>query len=277
MKHNKGFSLVELMVVVGLISGIAVVMMNLNKNMMDNKVKLESDVEIVTSVTEIIALLSSPENCVNSLFGRNAANTPPGTILNLRRGTTPGVVTLPVNTPSGNASIVIKSYSLSDSDADVDVATNTTKIIMNYQRKKAQIGGSGDIIKKVKLNVTVDALGNITECRAMADSDIWSRGAGTDIFYAAGFVAIDHSTPTVPLDVAGPIKSGLQTRGAACTANEVGATGVDSTTRRIVHCTPGLVWSFVEVILENKNIGSPCSLGSQSLARDATGRLLICR
>ncbi len=162
-----------------------------------------SEASLITN--EMIAILSDPANCLASLGGKDAATTNAGSILNMVQKAQPR---FQVNNAYGNGKIKINSYSLTASDPDVGLATNTTMLHINFNRKATQ-PGAGDIVKKIKLYVEVDGTNKITLCRSLstASTDIWSRGSGGDIYYAGGRVGIETASPTSTLQVAGGIRA----------------------------------------------------------------------
>ena len=197
--HESGFSLVEIMIAASMLAGISLGVNQLVKSMSQSQVKFNVDSETSLINNEIVSILSSPADCIATLGGKNAANTSTGSVLGISHNGSMKYVTAQLY---GNAQVKVLSYELSASDPDVSIASKTTKLVINFERKSIQ-AGTGNIIKKIRLYVDVDGAGNITSCRSLSSSsaDIWTRGTGSDILYSAGNVGIGVATPSSTLDV----------------------------------------------------------------------------
>ncbi len=203
--NNSGFGLVEVMVAAGILGALAVVLMNLNKQSATTLVKSKVDQESLLVVNEMVSILSDPVNCMASLGGRNAESTAPGVILRLFHKGQPKFA---VNTESGDAGLKVKSYSISAAAPGVSLATNTTNLSINFERKKIQ-NGSGDIVKNMRLHVEFDSANNITGCRSLssASTDIWTRADAGDIYYSGGRVGVGTADPRGMLEVVGGVRA----------------------------------------------------------------------
>ena len=204
-----GFSLVEIMIALGLLGAVSMGVLELTKMMNQNSTKFNVDSDTTLITNELVAILSNPVHCLATFSGKNAVNTASGVVNYIKVNAEHRYAT---NAPTGNSGVKINAYSLSDSDPDVDVPSNTTNLIIHFARKKAQVG-SGDIIKKIKLYVEVNGTGLITNCRSLSSSstDIWSRGNGGDIYYSGGNVGIRTTAPTATLTVVGTASISGQT------------------------------------------------------------------
>lgn len=238
---NRGFSLVELMVVVGLLGGVSLVVMNLTKQSTKSSTKYQFDSEIMLITNEINGIISDPNKCLTTFTNATQAASPALPVLNA----TPANVTNPTGiagTPStvrkytlaggpyGNGGVEIASYSL-----DL-AATPDPLLTINFQNKS--ILGTGTIPKTIKLYVEKNGAGIITICRSLstASVDIWSHGTGTDIYYDAGKVGIGTTTPAVKLDVAGEIRPGSSGIAAGGTCANEGAIAYDLAAHVPVYC-----------------------------------------
>lgn len=197
--QNAGFSLVEIMIAAGILAAISAGVMQVMKNMSQSQVKYNADSEAALITNEIVAILSSPANCLATLGGKNAANTAVGAITGITQG---AATKFQAGQRFGDAQVKVNSYALSAAEPDVSIASKTTKLIIRFERKAAQ-AGTGDVIKKIRMYVDVDGGGNITSCRSLSSSsaDIWTRAAGSDIHYSAGNVGVGTVTPGAPLDI----------------------------------------------------------------------------
>lgn len=201
-KNNRGFSLVELMIVVGLLAGVSLVVMNLTKQTNKSSSKYQFDSEIMLITNEINGILSDPNKCLTTFTNATQAASPATPVLNA----TPANVTNPTGIaeipstarkytlaggPYGNGGVMIASYSL-------DLAATPDPLLTINFSKKA-ILGTGTTPKTIKLYVEKTGPGVITLCRSIstASTDIWSRGTGTDIFYAGGVRVGDETQATI--------------------------------------------------------------------------------
>lgn len=205
-KRN-GFSIVELLIVVGGLAGLALVSMNVAKMNTKSSVKFTQDSDIQSIINEMAAELSNNAKCLASIGGKNALNDTTVTNLNNKYFTVGAGGTAGY----GNSNLKISSYAIVGvSDADV-VTNNTSYLNIIFQNKNILAGESGPttVTKKVKLYVVVDGTRNITDCRTIpgASSDVWVRGAGNVIYYSTGFVGVGTPTPTERLEVNGTLKT----------------------------------------------------------------------
>ncbi len=211
----KGFSLVEVLVAAGMIGVIGLGVMSLTKQSTESAKTLEVNSEMVTVLNEIRAILSDPINCKKSLQGLGAASTANAVdslIYVNKAGTDVNkfeTISRNANARYGQGRIKITSYSLDDSGAGVDVASEeTTNLVVSFDRGKG-IAGNQNINKNIKIWVDVDAGGNIQDCRSISATAnlIWTRSNvnQNDIFYAGGQVGIGINDPTdgFQLDVEG--------------------------------------------------------------------------
>ena len=208
LKNDRnGFSIVELLMVLGGLAGLALVSMNVAKMNTKSSVKFTQDSDIQGMINEIAADLSNNAKCLSSLGGKNALNATDITNLNNKYYT----VAAGGTAGYGNSNLKISSYALIGvSDADV-VTNNTTYLHVIFQNKNILAGENGPttVTKKVKVYVVVDGTKNITDCRTIpgASSDVWVRGAGNAIYYTAGNVGVGTPTPTERFEVNGTLKT----------------------------------------------------------------------
>lgn len=250
MKKNSGFGLIEVLITVGILGGLALVGMQLTKNQTKSTVKNTFDSEVQLINSEINEILSDPERCLTTLGGKNAVDeincTPSinGKFKSISGGATAEVY--------GNANVSIKKYDLAATTTEV--AANESYLIINYQNKNILKGTSGaeTIKKRIPLFVKVDAANKITECRSLASktTDIWTRGNNADIYYNGGSVGIGNSSPSSLLDVAGDIRPGNQTQAANCSSQNEGALRYNSLKKTMEFCN-GSMWSLMGLRMES--------------------------
>ncbi len=227
--NKRGFSLIELMIVMGVIGGLSLIVMNLTKQSTKSSSKFQFDSDVTLTTNEINGILSDPAKCLATL----ATNANPTNINGKYYTKSSG--SAPVQ-GYGNSGLEIASYVLTTSG-------NDGVLTINYNNKNILKGSSGpsSISKRINLYV-VGTPGAITKCRSLstASTDIWSRGAGSDIFYNGGKVGIGTSTPVATLDVSGGVKMANDT--APCLASNEGTQRYNSTSKTMEFCN-GSAWT----------------------------------
>lgn len=201
--NNTGFSLVEIMVVLGLLGGLSLVVMNLTKQTSQSSTKYQFDSEILLITNEINGIISDPHKCLTTFTNATQAASPATPTIPTANVLNPtGIASIPSSVrkytiaggPYGNGAVKISNYSL-------DLAAIPDPLLtINFQKKG--ILGVGTIPKTIRLYVEKNGSGVITMCRSLSSAsvDIWSRGTGTNIYYSNN-VGIGTSSPTYPLTV----------------------------------------------------------------------------
>ncbi|NOT78565.1 MAG: tail fiber domain-containing protein [Bacteriovoracaceae bacterium] len=195
-KNNRGFSLVELMMILGALGGVSLLVMNLSKQTIKSSAKLQFDTDVTLTTNEINGILSDPAKCLATL----QTTATPASINNGKY-----YITSSASAPAqgyGNSGLMITSYTLTGTAPD-------GVLTILYQNKNILKGSSGAANISKKINLYIEGSpGAITKCRASSTSttDIWSHGTGNDIFYL-GEVGIGTTSPGYKLDVTGDIKS----------------------------------------------------------------------
>lgn len=229
-----GFSLVEVLIAIGLVGALSVFMMRQNLTMTKSSKSFQSNSEITLMVNEIATSLAKGSNCSASFLNLNAANTPAGTINSLNIN---GAPRYQVNTPIGSSGVIIESYALSDAGSDVDVNGGTTELIINFNRG-TQGFGTKVMTKNLKINIETDASGAITSCSSfgLAGSRIWQQHSSGDIFYEAGNISVGKDSAQVALDVAGGIRPGNETNFSTCDGSTEGSFRYNTTVKNMEYC-----------------------------------------
>lgn len=71
-KNNRGFSLVELMIVFGILGGLSLVVMNISKQSVKSSAKLQFDTDVILTTNEINGILSDPAKCLAAIGSTTA-------------------------------------------------------------------------------------------------------------------------------------------------------------------------------------------------------------
>lgn len=246
-----GFSLVELLMVIGLMGGLGLVMMELTKQTSKSSAKFQFDTDVMQTTNEIIGILSSPDSCLSTLNLKNAVAD--STIDKIVKKNLGPPITLSnqfyksshASAPSkgyGNAGVKIDSYALSATSAEVNTDKYTT-LLINFQNKNI-LGGAATIQKKIRVNVSVNGSNQITACNAVASGSSGSQWVtvGSDIYYAGGYVGVETTSPTSTFEVAGSFATQLKTITATTTlADDDHIIAANATTANITVTLPTAV------------------------------------
>ncbi|MBT3237102.1 MAG: prepilin-type N-terminal cleavage/methylation domain-containing protein [Bdellovibrionales bacterium] len=209
LRNNRGFSLLEIMIAAGALGILSAMIMGIVKISGKSSAKLAMDSDVTLTVNEIYAILADPERCRLTFDGTAA----PESIVS---EATPDASTPPVYTATafkyptiaggadggfGNSNFRISSYLLT-------TVASETVLLVEFKNKQILKGKTGPDTFTKRINMYVEGpLGGVTTCRSLssADTDVWSRGEGSKIFYSGGNVGIETDDPSATLDVVGDI------------------------------------------------------------------------
>lgn len=242
-QSNKGFSLLEVMIVCAMMGGMSLVMNQMMQTMTKTNIKFQSDNEQLLTMNEINSILSSPANCLATLGGKNALSD-----LTVDSVSRKGVKKFNINVKFGNANTMILEYSITSTTTNI--AANSAKLSVKFDKKK--ILGPGTTTKNINLYVEVNGSNIITACRSIASEmtdNLWKHGASqANINYDTGNVGIGTDVPVEKLDVSGGIKIG--TTNSSCTAANEGTLRANKASHNLEYCDSS---SWVNV----KFVGGP--------------------
>lgn len=198
---KKGFSLVELMIVSGLMGGVALIGMQVFKGMTKSQKTVQQNYEVTAVMQQLRTLLSAPKNCEASFLGISPVN---GSALVLKKEV--GVVFNDVYAVNSvlTENIVIKSFVFDNTLPGL--AGNETALKVRFSRGKSVL--IDEIIKNLKIVYTLDGASNIQTCYALNNNTdtywIQSLINPNDIYYQ-GNVGIGTNNPQGRLDVWGAL------------------------------------------------------------------------
>lgn len=188
-KKESGFSLVEIMVTIGLIGGITLVVAELSKQGTKVTTKFEYDTELNLITNEINELLSDPLNCTPAL--KPSTLTPKGLVTSINGKFAAG------NFYGSNSSVKINSYDLfipNDATAPLSGQGPLKVNFLNKEILKGKGSGSRNIVTKIiQINYQLDPVTKeLKSCKSVsAVSDIWKRTNDGKGIYYVGNVSIN--------------------------------------------------------------------------------------
>jgi prepilin-type N-terminal cleavage/methylation domain-containing protein len=240
IKNEAGFTLLEIMIAVGIMGVLSLAFMNISKQSTKASAKFQSDIDATTAANEIMGYLSDPLVCslATNLGLRDTTGLPGADVsavftqITRKNGSAAYVVG---GGPYGSSNLMIQSYKFRDTTAD-DVDSTATPgqrelyLVITFNKKAInQTAVSPTTFErkiKISFQTTVsDTTRIISFCKAvsMGYDGIWTRVIGAnDIYFSGGNVGILTATPAANLSIGA---SGTNTQGISVTKG-AGETGI---------------------------------------------------
>ncbi|MBY0554487.1 type II secretion system GspH family protein [bacterium] len=242
---KKAFSLVELMVVVGLVSIIGAAIASLITSASKSQKGIQAKDQQREVTAEIRNLLSNKIACTNTFTGLNPQS---GISVNMLKDAN-GASKYSINTNDKTNFLTFKSFKVNNWQADAGYTNQGNADLLVGLSKVGDTGTVKDLAPDtITLKIKRDGSGNITECFAlgsMSGGGFWqsSPSNSSDIFFSGGNVGVGTSAPSAKLEVNGSIKTGTASTGASCAGNPEGAFAYDSGNQSPVFCSNTGLWT----------------------------------
>lgn len=156
--RSGGFGLVQVMVAAGLVGGLAIVIMNLNKLGLSASSKAESNQEVLFFVDDLDKRMKGTEMCKETFAGQAMA-----TEMNLTELTFNGNPLFPVNSKVGAGKVTVLSYRLVNDSVPIGGEGSGTAYL-EMELKKSNASGGRVVNKRLALFLSTDTAGNIVDC-----------------------------------------------------------------------------------------------------------------
>lgn len=161
---EKGFSIVEVLIVTGLMGALALGGMTLMKNQFAAQKTVEQNYEVTTTLQQIRSVINHKDNCTETFKNLNPGT---GSVTVLKKMNSAGTFdnVYPTLTPL-TGGINVLSYQLDSSLTGL--AANQTALKILFSRGASSIKDS--VQKNIKLEFELDGSGNISSCSATSDN-----------------------------------------------------------------------------------------------------------
>ncbi|MFL5785521.1 MAG: hypothetical protein ACJ76H_12975 [Bacteriovoracaceae bacterium] len=213
-KNQSGVGLLEIVVGLGLLSGVVYGLMTFMKDMSKSKATHMYREDVQAWTNEIFKTLSDRDACKNT-FANMMAASDSATVIKDKNGN----VKFSVGTSMGSQGVKISSLSLVDvtgMDDAVEVKPGepgSTRLVIKFTPVLSSQTSSYEVQKSINLFVlttgTTTANATIKECYSLVNggSLLWSKDPlnANNIYYKDGFVGVGIENPQTALDVGGPV------------------------------------------------------------------------
>lgn len=169
--NNKGFSLVEIMIAIGLLGGLSTALMNLNKQALTTSARSNVDFEINLISNRVMSLLSDQVSCTYTMTQFGDIRIDKGTSVKSFKDNhnaaieldSNSVKILSINVVNSDGTGPILATSISSNEGDVKVKLNLERTVM---------GKKSTINKLFGVKIYTDANFNVKKCYVSLDNAI---------------------------------------------------------------------------------------------------------
>lgn len=173
MKNNKGFSLIEILIAIGLLGALSTWMMNIFTQQTKNEKTTATNMDIDAIGQEIRNIVADGLSCEKNFKGvnPNGANA----VKELQKVLSDGTAQkrfIANGKKVGNSGVLITGFDLKTDDTYLipkGQKVGETVLLINYDRGK-MVQGAKLKSFKIPLSVSVDDSGNILTCHALAST-----------------------------------------------------------------------------------------------------------
>ncbi len=175
MKQRKdsGFSLVEILIAIGLLGALSAWMMNIFTQQTKNEKTTATNMDIDAIGNEVRNIMADGLSCAKTFQGMEYNK--PDAITEISKVLSDGSVQkrFAINSKKiGNSSVLISSYELKTDDTylvPANTKTGETVLVINYDRGK-MIQGTKNKTFRIPLSITIDDNNKIVTCHALAST-----------------------------------------------------------------------------------------------------------
>jgi prepilin-type N-terminal cleavage/methylation domain-containing protein len=154
-KSNRGFTLVEILISLGILSIISYGIMQLTDNANRSQKGLELKDNLRQVHQEVTELLSNQRNCFTSLNGKKKGDS----VATLYRTSNTPVPYFFINQEIGRTNIFIESMTIKDIDLNGSDGSNAQAVLkVNYKKDMKKAIGASTSSKEIKINANICSL-----------------------------------------------------------------------------------------------------------------------
>jgi prepilin-type N-terminal cleavage/methylation domain-containing protein len=209
-KPTDGFSLIEVLVTLGVASAILLTTLSMTDTLNRSNTNAQQQSEIVYLQSEIYSLLRDNSACIRTFTGVAAPDFGSTYSLPTQLRRADNTVAFQTGTPYAKTGLTIQNMEFGDfipdnSAVNPNIGNSTLHLTI---RKLGAPTGLQTVVRDIKIKVTRDnATRNVVNCVAIAGTrELWNLNPDGSIHYNGGNVGIGVSNPQVALDVNGEVQ-----------------------------------------------------------------------